>query len=547
MSPFTDLSVLIIEPNAGMRASMHNMLNQCGITKIDHALGSGSAIAPIKAKNFDLVMCEYTLGDGQDGQQLLEDLRHNKLIPLSTMFFIVTAECSLQKVVGAAELTPSDYILKPFTADTLQKRLTRAVERREALLPVYRLMEQGSLRQAIEACIAGEEQDTQHIAAFQRLRADLHFTLGEPKIAEVLYAALFKQHAVAWAGLGLAKSYVLQDRLHEAEDFLTSLVAQHPHFLEAYDWLAKIHEARGQLPQAQRILADAAAISPHAVRRLRRLGDVATQTGDIATAERAFMQVVSKSRFSEFRDPEDHVRLVRALVAKDDTQQAAAVIRDLAKVMGSSKKGDTCRALSAAIVHAHTGDSARAVTELGNAVDACRGSVGVSAEIKMALAERCLAHDLEAGASEVMLEVMSNAPDACAQAKAMAIFKHAGRNDLADSIVAESRRCVVALVSSGAEKAKQGDFRGAVALMTEAVQKLPDNPQVVFNAAVAALKCLENLGWDLRISEQARSLIANARRLDPGNPRLAPLAELYQVIARKYGPAQSTVASTVAR
>ncbi|MES2831815.1 MAG: response regulator [Pseudomonadota bacterium] len=547
MSSFADLTALIIEPNAGMRASMHNMLNQCGVTKIDHALSSGAAIAPIRAKTFDLVMCEYTIGDGQDGQQLLEDLRHNKLIPLSTMFFIITAESSPQKVVGAAELTPSDYILKPFTADTVQRRLTRAVERREAFMPVYQLMEQGSLRQAVEVCIAGEENNKQQVSAFQRLRAELHFTLGEPKIAEVLYTALFKQQAVAWAGLGLAKSYYLQDRLQEAEDVLTSLVAQNRHFLEAYDWLARIHEARNQLSQAQRVLQEAATISPHAVRRLRRLGEVASQTGDIVTAERAFLQVVSKARFSEFRDPEDHVRLVRTLVARDDTQQAAAVIRDLAKVMGGSKKGDTCRALSAAIVHAHTGDSTRAVAELGKALDACRGSIGISAETKIALVECCLAHDLETGAGEVMLEVMSNAPDARAQAKAMAVFEQAGHRELADGIVAESKRRVAALVSSGAEKAKQGDFRGAVVLMTEAVQKLPDNPQVVFNAAVAALKCLENLGWDLRISEQARAFIATARRLDPANPRLAPLAELYQVIVRKYSSPQATVASTNAR
>jgi len=37
---------------------------------------------------------------------LLEDLRHNKIIPLWTIFFMVTAERSYEKVVGAAELAP---------------------------------------------------------------------------------------------------------------------------------------------------------------------------------------------------------------------------------------------------------------------------------------------------------------------------------------------------------------------------------------------------------------------------------------------------------
>ena len=43
-------------------------------------------------------------GRGMDGMQLLEDLRHHKLITLSTMFFMVTAEGNYSKVVSAAEL-----------------------------------------------------------------------------------------------------------------------------------------------------------------------------------------------------------------------------------------------------------------------------------------------------------------------------------------------------------------------------------------------------------------------------------------------------------
>src|SRR6185436_496706 len=103
-------TALIIEPHSGMRGSMHNMLNLCGITKIEHAVSSGTAIRPLKNKIFDIILCEYDLSDGQDGQQLLEDLRHNKLIPLWTIFMMVTAERTYQKVVSAAELAPTDYL-----------------------------------------------------------------------------------------------------------------------------------------------------------------------------------------------------------------------------------------------------------------------------------------------------------------------------------------------------------------------------------------------------------------------------------------------------
>ena len=72
MSDLGELRALLIEPNAGMRVSLHNMLNLCGITKIEHALSAGAAVRAIQAKNFDLLLCEYELGVGQDGQYLAE-------------------------------------------------------------------------------------------------------------------------------------------------------------------------------------------------------------------------------------------------------------------------------------------------------------------------------------------------------------------------------------------------------------------------------------------------------------------------------------------
>jgi hypothetical protein len=70
--------------------------------------------------------------------------------------------------------------------------------------------------------------------------------------------------------------------------------------------------------------------------------------------------------------------------------------------------------------------------------------------------------------------------------------------------------------------------------MTQAAHKMPDNPQVIFNAAVAALKCLDNAGWDIRLGEQARWYIDNARRIDAANPKLIPLDELYFAVLKKY-------------
>jgi DNA-binding NarL/FixJ family response regulator len=534
MNELDGLSALIIEPHAGMRASIHNMLNLCGLTKIDHAGSSNNAIKHLGLKTFDLILCEYDLDGGQDGQQLLEDLRHHKLITLSTMFFMVTAEGNYGKVVSAAELAPTDYILKPFTADRLLERIGRALERRNVFMPVYQFMESGNQRDAITACIDGMKLHPRYAVDFLRLRAELHMFLGEPAEAEPIYQQLFESKAIAWARLGLAKTLFMRERFDEAKDMLEDLVESNKKFVDAYDWLSKTHSAIGALEKSQAVLAEAVAVSPHAVRRLRKLGELALETGDTDTAEKVLKQVVSKAKYSEFRDPEDHVKLVQTLVRKGDPVQAAAVIRDLDKSMGGQKNTSVCSAISSAMVHEYTGNEVRLNESLEAALVACKDAPGLSADMKMELARNCLQNNMEDGAADVMRDVMRNASNNAVMAKAMSVFEKAGRGDLAASTAQESRQQVVDMVAAGANKAKEGDYKGAVALMIEAVNKLPDNPQVVFNAAVAVLKCLENTGWEDRLGQSAVTLIDSVRRLDPINPKLPALAGLHQQILKKY-------------
>jgi DNA-binding response OmpR family regulator/thioredoxin-like negative regulator of GroEL len=534
MSELKGLSALVIEPHPGMRTSLHNMLNQCGLSRIDDAANSSQAIRQMSAKPYDLILCEYDLEGGQDGQQMLEDLRHNRLMNAATMFFMVTGEGHFAKVVSAAELAPTDYILKPFTAERMLGRVDRALARRNTFLPIYQLMELGNEREAIAACVAGVTSHPRYATDFLRLRAELHLLLGEPAEAEAIYAELYESKALGWARLGQAKTLFLRGAYSEALAMLEALTGQNRRFLDAYDWLARTHEALGQLPRAQAVLTDAVTISPHAVRRLRRLGEVALEAGDVGTAEKALKLVVSKARHSEFRDPEDHARLVQTLVRKGDSVQAAAVIRDMEKTMVGQKNSTACGAISSAMLHEYTGDESRLAESLEAALQASRGSSGLSNALKMELARNCLENGREDGAAEVMRAVMSNAANSAAMARAMAVFEQAGRADLALALAHESRQEVADMVAAGAARAREGDFPGAVELMVEASVRLPDNPQVAFNAAVAVLKCLEHTGWDERLGQHALYFIAGVRRLDPINPKLPALAGLHQQILRKY-------------
>src|SRR5690349_17645003 len=160
MQENSQLSVLVIDPNPGMRSNLQNMLGLLGISKVEYAVNSGTAIRQLTRRGYDIVLCEYDLGsgsgDGQDGQQLLEDLRHHRLLSPWAIFIMLTSEAVYGKVIGAAELTPTDYVLKPFTAETLGARIGRAIERRTAFLPTYQLVAQGNVPEAIRSAAASE-------------------------------------------------------------------------------------------------------------------------------------------------------------------------------------------------------------------------------------------------------------------------------------------------------------------------------------------------------------------------------------------------------
>ena len=540
MIELADIRVLLIEPHSGMRASVHNMLNLCGITKIEHGVSAGTSIGAIKSKYFDLILCEYELGVGQDGQQLLEDIRHHKLAPLSTIFIMVTAERSYERVVSAAELAPNDYLLKPFTPDDLLERVMRAFKKRDKFLPIYELMDKGEFQAAIDACKERELAKDRDQIDFMRLRAELHISLGEPALAEPIYQLLNEMRKVAWARLGLAKSMHLQGRYDEAETILTALVTENDRYMDAFDLLAKNHEESGRLESAAEVLNTAVEISPHGVRRLRRLGSISLQIGDLVGAETQLKKVVNKVKYSEFKDPEDHVNLVNALVQRGNIDQAKSVIRDLERSMPDKLKTAACKAISNAFIHAKNNDP-RLIDELNAAVAANRENVGLSTNLKLDLVKNCLKSDMDDAASEVVLEVMRNSTNKKEMTRAIGVFESEGKGFLGKQLAEQSRAEVMELVAAGVKKAKEGDFRGSVELMASAAKQLPNNAQVVMNAALAFLKCLEHDGWEQGLAEQCRRLIDNSQRLDPGNQRIAAMRKLYDELQKKYGIGRSIV------
>jgi len=368
-----------------------------------------------------------------------------------------------------------------------------------------------------------------------RLRAELHVASGHADEAQHLYERILETRSVPWARLGLAKTLFMQRRYAEAEDVLQALVNENDLFVDAYDWLSRTREAAGELEAARSILATATALSPHRVGRLRRLGELSIETGDHEGAEKILSEVVRKGKYSDFRDPEDHVRLIQAQLGKGDTSQAEATIRDLERSMAGLDKTRSCSALSNVLVHVKKGDTERAGEAIKSLLAEEGASQGLSLKLKGELARACFATQLEDQGAAVVLDIMRNAPDQRTLANAKSMLKNADRVALGERLEGQINGEVKDLVSEGARKAQSGDFDGAVQFMLAAVRRMPGNTHVLFNATLALLKHIENCGWNERFAEQARGMIERGGQQDPGNPRLAAITTYYYNLLKKYG------------
>ncbi|MEC5387356.1 tetratricopeptide repeat protein [Uliginosibacterium sp. H3] len=531
----SEISVMIVESNAAMRTQLRNMLALGGITTVNLAVTAGVAIRKLREINFDIILCEYHLGEGQDGQHLLEDLRHHHLIPLWTIFIMITGESSYERVVSAVELAPNDYVLKPFSSEKLLDRLSRALTKRDAFMPTYKLVEAGNLLDAIEFCRRGEQEHPAFLIDFLRLRAELHLSAGQTDDAQQIYAQVLDSKAVPWAKLGLAKTLFLQKRLEEAQTGFSALIEENANYMDAYDWLARTREAMGELEGAQQTLQDAIKVSPHTTRRLRRLGEVSNELGDHETAIKTMSEVVRKGKYSDFRDPEDHVSLVKAQLGAGDATAASATLRDMERSMEGLAKTPLCKALSTAMVATQQGDLGTAAAALDDAIKHNDPRLGATLALKKDLARICIENKRDDQAAEVIMDVMRNAADDEAVERIKNMLVELGRPELGEQLANRVKDEVKDLMAQGAQLAQRGDFDGSVRQMMQAVAKMPGNINVLFNASLSLLKHIENLGWNPRFAADARSYIERVRKQDPGNERLKAITAYFHGLLKKHG------------
>lgn len=539
----TSKRVLIIDRHSAARDSLRMMLAALGVTAVHGAGNSAEVLRQVKANRFDIVLSDFILDDGRDGQQLLEELRHAQLIPLATVYIIITGERSYNNVVSLAELAPDDYLIKPFTAELLQGRLVRAIYKKHVLRRVYEQIERGALQEAIAACDRVIGQHPAYLYDALRFKAELLHSLGRNAEAEEVYRRVLEGRVVPWAKMGLAMALKERGALDEAEKLAQQVTEEAPEFLAAYDFLAAVHEAQGRLLEAQAALQRAAQVSPNNTFRQRLVGDVATRNRDLLTAEKAYGKVLERHQGSSLKSVDDFANLSRVLVERGDVDGSRKVLSGMRRDWRGDKQAEMAGLVIESLCLNEEGlpDKARQLVDqalaLREQVEAAarEGERHASQRLAVDLAHACFAVGRHDEAERIMRQVAAeNNEDAHIIDHITTVFEKTGQADAGKALLAQVGAEIVQLNNRGVLAARSGDFESSVRLLMQAADEVP-NLQFLVNAAKAIFTLLDRKGWDAELAERGLNYLQRARQKDRRSAKVASARELYATVSRKYG------------
>lgn len=522
---------LVVDDYPSMRSAFKMALASFGMTKVDLAATASEAVMRVKSGNYDVIICDYNLGEGRDGQQLLEELRHREMIGLETVFLMVTAESIYERVVAAAELAPDDYLIKPFNGEILRTRLDAILLKKEAFRKVHRSFAQRDLESALAGCDAIIQEYPKYFVDALRFKGEVLLAMGDFEGAEALYKQVIAMRAVPWSRLGLARAMHLQRKEPVAEEMLLDIVKQHPELVASYDLLADVQIAQNKFTEAQHTLHRGVEVSAKSPRRQRRLGELAYQNEDLDSAQAAFSAAIEKGRNSVFLVANDFANLARVHLDQGNAKAAAEIITSNRKLLQESPEGKLVVAVVQAQVQARNAQHKEARAGMLEAMQLKKRGARCEPELAMDMVEACVKAGMDEEAAELLAEVARNAHDSTALLdKAKRIYQEAGKSDQVADILQKSTARVAQLSKEGALLLQKGDLRNGVQKLLQASKEAPRNPRVLMNTAWAILRLVEQEGSSGDMLGNAKRLLDAADHLAPEHPRLAGLQTMLRTI-----------------
>lgn len=116
-----NMPILIVDDYKTMLRIVRNLLKQLGFENVDEATDGTMAYTMVQQKRYGLVISDWNM-EPMSGYEFLKLVRANEAVK-TLPFIMVTAESKTENVIAAKQAGVSNYIVKPFNAETLKMKM----------------------------------------------------------------------------------------------------------------------------------------------------------------------------------------------------------------------------------------------------------------------------------------------------------------------------------------------------------------------------------------------------------------------------------------
>jgi two-component system, chemotaxis family, chemotaxis protein CheY len=110
-----------------MRRIVRNLLKELGYSNVDEAEDGAAGLARLRGGNYEFVISDWNMPN-LDGLAMLKEIRADASLQHLPVL-MVTAESKKENIIAAAQAGASGYVVKPFTAATLDEKLNKILEK----------------------------------------------------------------------------------------------------------------------------------------------------------------------------------------------------------------------------------------------------------------------------------------------------------------------------------------------------------------------------------------------------------------------------------
>lgn len=535
---WAEKNYLIVDDFVGVRQLLRESLRNLGAKNIDQASSGGEAMGLLARIRYDVVLCDYNLGEGKNGQQVLEEARMRNLLMPSSVWLMVSAEKSVESVMGAAEHQPDAYLIKPITEGVLLTRLNRVWHKKQVFKMIDQAYAEKDYLRAAKLCDAQIEVSKVHEIELLRMKATLMLKSGEPEKAREAYERVMQEREYQWAKAGLAKIRMANGEFEQARQIFQGVIVENRYYIDAYDQLALAYQNMGQTEEACSILERAAQLSPNSVTRQRSLGQVCLKLGNIGMAEKAFRKCIAIGEYSVMKTADAYFGLARVCGQKNETKEALQLL-SAAQREFSSDQIQLRAKITEGMVYHESGDFRRA----RKAGDQLEELLNINAERPdtptcMEMATLLFAVGVKESPVELLCYVIKNNHDnALLLDDVQKIFDKARMSDEGSALIRSSKKEASDMMNQGVLLWKTGKLKEAVEWMRHARAKLPNNLRILFNAAQILISHMQQHGYDEALSAETTEVLLHVDKVQPGQQRFAQLMEQLASLAPSAGAA----------